>query len=100
MNFHKTINMNNFVTLALIPLVLSIGLAPAFPFVDAFESSIVCDNDQILVERSTNGKYACVNPDTAQKWIANGFAESDDTQFKESISFEIPTASGQTSQKT
>ena len=41
--------MNNFVVLALIPLILSIGLAPALPLVDAFEGSIGCDKNQILV---------------------------------------------------
>jgi arylsulfatase len=90
------INMSGFVILTLIPLILSIGLAPALPFADAFESSIVCDNNQILVERLSNGKYACVNPDTAQKWITSGFAKSVDVQVKESFPFEIPTANGQT----
>ena len=86
---------NKLLIFALIPLILSIGIAPALPFVDAFESSIVCDNNQILVERSSNGKYACVNHDTAQKWITSGFAKSADNQVKESFPFEIPTANGQ-----
>ena len=81
-------NLKNYaVSLLLVPLILSVGLAPALPFVDAFEISSVCDNNQILVERSTNGKYACVNSDTAKKWIASGFANSDDEQFNESMSF-------------
>jgi len=91
--------MRGYVVLTLIPLILSIGLAPALPFVDAFESSIVCENNQILVERSTNGKYACVNPDTAQKWITSGFAKSADNQVNESFPFEIPTADGQTTEQ-
>ena len=95
MNSHETINMNVFVALALIPLILSIGLAPALPFVDALESSNICDNNQILVER-INGKYACVNTNTAQKWIASGFAKEVDNQVKEPLPFEIPTANGQT----
>ena len=98
-NCRIIINMNRFVVFALIPLILSIGLAPALPFVDAFESSLVCENNQILVQRSTNDKYNCVNSDTAQKWITSGFAKSDDKQFKDSSPFEIPTANGQTSQK-
>jgi len=40
--------MRVFVILFLIPLILSIGLAPALPFADAFENTGTCNANQII----------------------------------------------------
>jgi len=56
---------------ALIPLILSIGLAPALPFGDAVESNQICI-DKVWLENS-KGKIACVFPSTADKLVERGW---------------------------
>ena len=77
------------------------GIAPALPFVSAsLASDSSCNNDQILVKRTSNGSYVCVYSDTAQTWITRGLATSEDEQFKKTTSFgNIPTANAQSSQQ-
>ena len=56
---------------ALIPLILSIGLAPVIPFSDAAESNQICI-DKIWIENK-KGKIACVTPTTAEKLVERGW---------------------------
>ena len=56
---------------ALIPLILSIGLAPAIPFSEAAESNQICI-DKVWLENS-KGKIACVTPSTADKLVERGW---------------------------
>jgi hypothetical protein len=60
-----------FVILALIPLILSIGLAPTFPLSDAAEYDQICI-DKVWLENS-KGKIACVTPDTANALVERGW---------------------------
>jgi len=55
---------------ALIPLILSIGLAPVIPFSNADEHNLICI-DKVWIE-STKGKIACVTPSTADKLVERG----------------------------
>ena len=59
------------IILTLIPLILSIGLAPAFPFSDAAESNQICI-DKVWLENS-KGKIACVTQSTDEKLIQRGW---------------------------
>ncbi len=56
---------------ALIPLILSIGLAPALPFSDAAKFDQICI-DKVWLENS-KGKIACVTPATADKLVERGW---------------------------
>jgi len=60
-----------FIIFALIPLILSIGLIPAFPFIDAVEHNQICI-DKVWIE-NTKGKIACVAPSTADKLVERGW---------------------------
>ncbi len=55
----------------LIPLILSIGIAPAIPFSEAVEYSQICI-DKVWIE-STKGRIACVTPSTAEKLVERGW---------------------------
>lgn len=72
---------NTLFTLALIPLILSIGIAPvlfplveAFPYVEAVEenndSEIKCREGEVLVFRINPNDYVCVSKETAGNWEA------------------------------
>jgi len=63
--------MSRFFIFALIPLILSIGLAPVFPFSDAAESDQICI-DKVWIENS-KGKIACVTPATADALVERGW---------------------------
>jgi ribonuclease Z len=55
----------------IIPLILSIGLAPAIPFSDAAEYDQICI-DKVWLENS-KGKIACVTPGTANALVERGW---------------------------
>ena len=68
----------------LIPLILSIGIAPAIPFSDAQEtleniyrddSMTECRDGQWLVLRIPQNNYVCTLDTTAQRWVQLGMAE-------------------------
>ena len=63
--------MYKFVIFALIPLILSVGLAPAFPFSNATEYDQICV-DKVWLENS-KGKIACVTPATADTLVERGW---------------------------
>jgi ribonuclease Z len=63
--------MSRFVIFALIPLILSIGFAPAFPFSGATEYDQICV-DKVWLENS-KGKIACVTPATADILVERGW---------------------------
>ncbi len=62
---------NKFIVFALIPLVLSIGIAPVIPFSDAAEYSQICIG-KVWIEK-TNHKIACVTSSTAEKLVERGW---------------------------
>ena len=62
--------------LAVIPLILTIGIAPALPFVDAtIDSETTCREAMVLVHRTTSNDYVCLSMDTAEKWEKRGLGE-------------------------
>ena len=63
--------MKSFLTLALIPLILSIGISPTIPFSDGVENNQICI-DKVWIENS-KGKIACVTPSTADKLVERGW---------------------------
>ena len=86
---------NKFIVFTLIPLILSIGLVPVFPFSDAAESNQICI-DKVWIE-STKGKIACVTPTTAEKLVERGWGTLLDIERMEDISDEksiTPVVSG------
>jgi glyoxylase-like metal-dependent hydrolase (beta-lactamase superfamily II) len=65
-------------SLALIPIILSIGIIPNISLVDALQeedSETECREGQILVFRTIANNYACVSESTAKKWVQYGIAE-------------------------
>jgi len=80
-----------FLIIGLIPLILSIGLAPVLPFSEAQPTQICID--KVWME-NTKGRIACVTPSTAEKLVERGWGtlledisieksmqSSDSTQF-------------------
>ncbi len=64
-------------SLALIPIILSIGIIPNISLVDAFQpkdSETKCIDGKILVYR-LSASYVCVSDATADRWEALGIAE-------------------------
>ena len=70
-------NWANFVlTLSLIPLILSIGIAPALSFADdTSDSEIQCREGLVLVLRMSSNDYACLSQDSAERWETLGLGE-------------------------
>jgi len=80
--------------LLIIPLILSIGLAPTFPFseVDA-ELNQICI-DKVWMENA-KGKIACVTPSTADKLVQRGWGTIlDEADLKESTEKMMPYMPG------
>ena len=63
--------MKSFLTLALIPLILSIGIVPVLPFSSGVEFDQICI-DKIWMENN-KGKIACVTSSTADKLVERGW---------------------------
>jgi hypothetical protein len=63
--------MSKFIIFTLIPLILSIGLVPAFPFSNATEYDQICV-DKVWLKNS-KGKIACVTPTTADALVERGW---------------------------
>ena len=64
---------NQVLLFLLIPLILSIGIAPAVPFVSAeLNENSQCLDDQVLTKRYSDGTYHCISPLTAQIWDTYG----------------------------
>ena len=70
-------NRANFVlTLALIPLILSIGIAPALSFADDdIDSETECREGLVLVFRTTANDFVCLSKDSAEHWEKLGLGE-------------------------
>lgn len=76
---HFLVNSKILLTsLALIPIILSIGIIPNISLVDALQENddeTECREGQILVFRTIANNYACVSDSTAKKWVQYGIAE-------------------------
>ena len=73
-------NFTNYaIIFLLIPLILSIGLAPALPFVAAQNDVTQCSDDQVLVKRYSDESLHCLEPLTAQIWDRYGTGKIVDT---------------------
>ena len=70
-------NRANFVlTLALIPLILSIGIAPVLSFADDdIDSETKCREGLVLVFRTTANDFVCLSQDSAERWESLGLGE-------------------------
>jgi len=78
------VGKKNLITIALFPLILSIGLAPAIPFASgqlymdriyAEEYEMECREGLYLVYRIPNADYICTDDATAIRWVQLGIAE-------------------------
>ncbi len=73
----------NIMLLTLIPLILTIGIIPALPRVDADYMDDVnkddietqCRTGQVLVYSTIHNRYICTDESTAKRWVALGMAE-------------------------
>jgi arylsulfatase len=65
---------------ALIPLILSMGIAPAMPLVDAqLNENSECSGDQVLVKRYSDNSFHCLDSLTATVWDTYGTGKIIDT---------------------
>lgn len=65
--------INKIFLISLIPLILSIGIAPVLPF--SYSEELICPTGEIEVVRVTNPNSICINQDTALRWTQLGIAE-------------------------
>jgi arylsulfatase A-like enzyme len=80
---------NNILLFTLIPLILSIGLAPAFPFASAqLSENTQCSGDQVLVKRYSDESLHCLDSITATIWDTYGTGKIVDT----TVQFEEPSS--------
>jgi len=71
------------ISLLLIPLILSIGLGPAIPFVSAQNEISQCSSDQVLVKRYSDESLHCLDSMTATIWDTYGTGKIvDDTSIQ------------------
>jgi len=95
------LGMGHKIIFALIPLILSIGIVPAMPFVDASDdrdAETQCRENQVLVFRFYSNNYVCVSDATATKWVRYGMAEIVGDTFENEI--EEPTSEEFVSEET
>jgi len=93
--------MGHKIIFALIPLILSIGIVSAIPFVDASDdrdAETQCRENQVLVFRFYSNNYVCVSDATATKWVRYGMAEIVGDTFENEI--EEPTSEEFVSEET
>jgi hypothetical protein len=62
-------------TIALIPLILSIGIVPALSFAANGDSETECRDGLVLVFRTTANDYVCLSYDSAKNWESLGLGE-------------------------
>src|SRR3990170_3719046 len=61
---------------SMIPLILSIGVSPALPFVNAsVDADTTCREGMVLVYRTIANDYVCLTMDSAKSWQTLGLAE-------------------------
>ena len=76
--------MKSFLIFALVPLILSIGIIPALPFVEGVERLVgvdlsqrefQCRDGQVLVYHFNANNHICTSLHAAQQWEKYGFAK-------------------------
>jgi len=76
--------VNSFLVFALVPLILSIGIIPALPFVEGVERLVgvdlsqrefQCRDGQVLVYHFNANNHICTSLHAAQQWEKYGFAK-------------------------
>ncbi len=61
---------------SIIPLILSIGISPALPFVEAsVDSETTCREGMVLVHRTNANDYVCLSENSAERWKILGLGE-------------------------
>src|SRR3989304_7143293 len=93
---------------SMIPLILSIGVSPALPFVNAsVDSETTCREGMVLVYRTIANDYVCLSKDSAGSWKKLGLGEivrdatQEDTMEKSMGEKQsLPQAKGATQGKT
>jgi len=69
-------NFNKIIFLSIIPLILSLGLAPALPFANAGMSEAVeCREGQVLARNLQHGYLKCMEPSKADRFVELGLVE-------------------------
>ena len=74
-----------FIIFLLIPLILSIGLAPVLPFVNGqLNENSQCTADQVLVKRYSDESFHCLDSFTATIWDTYGSGKIVNTSTEQS----------------
>lgn len=90
---------------SLIPLILSVGIAPAFPFVMAQQNDDAeCLGDQVLVKRYSDDSLHCMDALTATIWdtygtgkiIDDAATSSEDLSTEQNLSSNAPLSQSKT----
>ena len=78
------------IILALIPIILSIGIFPAIPFIEAAEFTQICI-DKVWIE-SEKGRIACVTSSTAEKLVGHRVYRDEENNIVDlDDSYNVPT---------
>jgi len=76
--------MTKKILFALIPLILSIGIVPALPFIHAdVDTDAPCREGLILFHRTIANDYVCLSMDSAESWWRLGLGEIAQVTFEE-----------------
>jgi len=69
-------NLNKIIFFSIIPLILSLGIAPALPFANAGMSEVVeCREGQVLARNLQHGYLKCMEPSKADRFVELGLVE-------------------------
>ncbi len=80
--------MGHKILLAIILLILSIGITPAFA-IQPTDVDTECRLGQTLVHRTVHGDFICTSDSTANRWVELGLAELIEEFVTEEISKEL-----------
>ena len=78
---YYSVNKSSWIVFAIIPIIFSIGMVPAFAQIetlrgiDLSERDFSCRTGQTLVFHFTRNNYICTADDTAQRWVQLGMAQ-------------------------
>ncbi len=69
-------NFKKIIFFSIIPLILSLGIAPALPFANAGMSEVVdCREGQVLARNLQHGYLKCMEPSKADRYVELGIVE-------------------------
>jgi len=86
---------SKFLLFSIIPLILSIGIAPALPFANAGMSEVVdCREGQVLARNLQHGYLKCMEPSKADRFVELGLVELVSEESEEAMEEAVEESQG------